>query len=80
MKHNKKINLKNFNTVNNIYATYFNGDTPPARSTIEVSALPLNSLIETLEYYFNENPKLLIYISYKRRNESENNYFWIYSL
>ena len=36
----------------------------------------LNSLIETLEYYFNENPKLLIYISYKRRNESENNYFW----
>jgi len=47
-------NLKNFNTVNNIYATYFNGDTPPARSTIEVSALPLNSLIEIEMIVINE--------------------------
>ena len=47
-------NLKNFNTVNNIYATYFNGDTPPARSTIEVSALPLNSLIEIDMIVINE--------------------------
>lgn len=48
-------NLKNFNTVNNIYGTYFNVDNPPARSTIEVSALPLNSLIEIDMIVINEN-------------------------
>lgn len=48
-------NLKNFNTVNNIYGTYFNVDNPPARSTVEVSALPLNSLIEIDMIVINEN-------------------------
>ena len=38
--------LDNFKIVNEIYSSYFNNDTPPARSTIEVSALPMNSLIE----------------------------------
>ena len=38
--------LNNFNIVNDIYSSYFNNDTPPARSTIEVSSLPMKSLIE----------------------------------
>lgn len=37
--------LSNFTTVNEIYKTYFS-DTPPARSTVEVSALPKGSLVE----------------------------------
>lgn len=37
--------LANFQTVNEIYARYF-GDHKPARSTIQVSALPRGSAIE----------------------------------
>lgn len=37
--------LNNFSEVNNIYSEYFD-DEPPARSCIEVSKLPKNSLIE----------------------------------
>jgi len=37
--------FKNFKTVNSIYAEYFE-ESPPARSTVQVAALPLGSLIE----------------------------------
>jgi 2-iminobutanoate/2-iminopropanoate deaminase len=37
--------LNNFSEVNKIYSEYFDG-APPARSCIEVSKLPKNSLIE----------------------------------
>ena len=37
--------LGDFQTVNEIYATYFR-DNPPARSTIEVSALPKGAKVE----------------------------------
>ena len=37
--------LNNFKTVNDVYAKYF-GESLPARSTIQVAALPLNSLVE----------------------------------
>ncbi|MGH7935500.1 MAG: RidA family protein [Chthoniobacterales bacterium] len=37
--------MGDFQTVNEIYATYFR-DNPPARSTVEVSALPKNAKIE----------------------------------
>jgi 2-iminobutanoate/2-iminopropanoate deaminase len=37
--------LANFATVNEIYGAAFTGD-PPARSTVEVSALPLGGLVE----------------------------------
>ena len=32
--------LKHFETMNAIYATYFTSATPPARSTVQVAALP----------------------------------------
>ncbi|MDG1263314.1 MAG: RidA family protein [Flavobacteriaceae bacterium] len=32
--------MKNFNTVNKIYATYFKEATAPARETVEVASLP----------------------------------------
>ncbi len=48
-------NLENFKIINKIYSDYFNGDTPPARSTVEVSALPLNSLVEIEMIAINEN-------------------------
>lgn len=38
--------LKNFKEMNEAYATRFNSSIPPARQTIQVSALPLNSPIE----------------------------------
>ena len=38
-------NMSDFPTVNEIYGAYFK-NTPPARSTVEVSALPKNVLIE----------------------------------
>jgi len=37
--------MGNFQTVNSLYATAF-GDHKPARSTVQVSALPLGALIE----------------------------------
>lgn len=37
--------IKNFAAVNEIYAKYFT-DKPPARATIEVSALPKGALVE----------------------------------
>ena len=38
-------NLDDFQTMNEIYATYFK-DQPPARSTVQVSALPKGAKIE----------------------------------
>ena len=38
-------NMGDFGTVNGIYAAYF-GDHKPARSCVEVSALPKNGLVE----------------------------------
>ena len=38
--------LKNFQTVNNIYSDFFNVENPPARACIEVSSLPKGVLIE----------------------------------
>lgn len=37
--------MKDFPTMNTIYATFF-GDTPPARSTIQVAGLPKGGLVE----------------------------------
>lgn len=39
------VDLSQFGVVNRIYATAFNG-VPPARSTVQVAALPLGGLIE----------------------------------
>jgi len=38
-------NLEDFSDVNNAYAEFF-GEHKPARSTVEVSSLPLNALVE----------------------------------
>ena len=38
--------LKNFQTVNEIYSKFFNVKVPPARACIEVSSLPKGVLIE----------------------------------
>ncbi|MGI8587365.1 MAG: RidA family protein [Chloroflexia bacterium] len=38
-------NFDDFTAMNEAYASYF-GDTPPARSTVEVGALPRNALVE----------------------------------
>jgi 2-iminobutanoate/2-iminopropanoate deaminase len=38
-------NLADFATINQVYASYF-PTSPPARSTIQVAALPLNAAIE----------------------------------
>lgn len=40
------IDLADFPTVNEIYADRFKGSPPPARSTVQVSGLPLGALIE----------------------------------
>ena len=40
------VNMADFSKFNEIYATYFDDSIAPARSTIQVAALPLNSLIE----------------------------------
>jgi len=37
--------LANFKTVNEVYGSFFKGE-PPARSTVEVAALPLGALVE----------------------------------
>jgi 2-iminobutanoate/2-iminopropanoate deaminase len=39
-------NINDFQALNKIYAAHFNGAVKPARQTMEVSALPLNALIE----------------------------------
>jgi len=39
------VDMYDFNTMNEIYATYFS-ENPPARSTVEVSKLPKGSKIE----------------------------------
>lgn len=39
------VNLDDFQTMNRVYAEYFQ-DGPPARSTIQVARLPLGALIE----------------------------------
>ena len=38
--------LKNFQTVNEIYSDFFKVDNPPARACVEVSSLPKGVLIE----------------------------------
>lgn len=37
--------MANFQTMNQVYAEFF-GDSPPARSTVAVAALPLGGLVE----------------------------------
>tara|TARA_Y100000588_G_scaffold262429_1_gene277069 strand:- start:125 stop:529 length:405 start_codon:yes stop_codon:yes gene_type:complete len=39
-------NLSTFNILNNAFTHYFNGSEFPARSTVEVSALPLGASVE----------------------------------
>jgi 2-iminobutanoate/2-iminopropanoate deaminase len=39
-------NINDFAAMNAIYAQYFNTDTPPARSTIGVAALPRGAVVE----------------------------------
>jgi len=38
--------MNNFSEINNVYASYFNKDTAPARETVEVSRLPKSVNIE----------------------------------
>jgi len=38
--------LSNFSTVNEVYGTYFDAETAPARACIEVSGLPKGALVE----------------------------------
>ena len=40
------VDLSVFPRVNAVYAKHFTGDPPPARATIEVSALPLGAQVE----------------------------------
>lgn len=40
------VDLGDFSSVNEIYGEYFSGDAPPARSTVEVSALPRGARVE----------------------------------
>lgn len=37
--------MNNFAAMNAVYATFF-GDTPPARSTVQVARLPMDALVE----------------------------------
>ncbi|MEJ7837812.1 MAG: RidA family protein [Thermomicrobiales bacterium] len=39
-------NLGDFPTFNEVYSSYFTGDSAPARSTVEVSKLPMGVLVE----------------------------------
>lgn len=39
-------NLDDFKTFNEIYASYFTGETKPARSTVQVARLPMGVLVE----------------------------------
>jgi len=38
--------MENFGKVNNVYGTYFDNDTAPARETVAVKTLPKNVRIE----------------------------------
>lgn len=38
--------MNDFATVNEVYARYFDGIAPPARSTVQVAALPKGGLVE----------------------------------
>ena len=38
--------MNDFPVVNELYASYFNSEKAPARSTVQVSSLPLGSLVE----------------------------------
>jgi 2-iminobutanoate/2-iminopropanoate deaminase len=38
--------MSNFAAMNEIYKQYFNTDTPPARATVQVAALPLGAMVE----------------------------------
>jgi 2-iminobutanoate/2-iminopropanoate deaminase len=38
--------LTDFPRMNEVYARHLGGDVPPARSTVQVSALPLGALVE----------------------------------
>lgn len=38
--------MSDFATVNEVYARYFDGIAPPARSTVQVAALPKGGLVE----------------------------------
>lgn len=39
-------NMSDFPAMNEVYGRYFGGDTPPARSTVEVARLPKDVLVE----------------------------------
>lgn len=45
-----------FARVNQVYARFFHFDPPPARATVEVSALPLGALVEIDAIAFIEGP------------------------
>jgi enamine deaminase RidA (YjgF/YER057c/UK114 family) len=38
--------LSDFPIFNEVYATFFKGENPPARSTVEVAKLPMGVLVE----------------------------------
>lgn len=38
--------LSSFGKINDVYATFFNGEETPARACVEVSALPKGALVE----------------------------------
>lgn len=38
--------MEDFGAVNKVYGRYFQGDAPPARSTVAVARLPRNALVE----------------------------------
>ena len=40
------VDMGEFAQVNEVYARYFKGDSPPARATVEVSGLPKGALFE----------------------------------
>ena len=40
------VDMGEFAQVNEVYARYFSGDSPPARATVEVSGLPKGALFE----------------------------------
>ena len=38
--------MANFAAMNEVYKQFFNSDAPPARSTVQVAALPLGAMVE----------------------------------
>jgi 2-iminobutanoate/2-iminopropanoate deaminase len=38
--------MNDFTRMNEIYSIYFNNETAPARSTVQVARLPLDALVE----------------------------------